>query len=230
MSDDPNKLTGGDYAHKTIKGVLGAIPVAGASASEVFDALVASPVSKRREAWMQDVSERLYKLEQTAEGFSAEDLSENPAFVTTLLNATLIAVRNHQEEKIEALRNAVLNSALAIDVDDSLQATFLDLVDRFNPLHLRLLALLRDPTADENVGAKLSNMTMGSLNQLIEVALPELPANREFMDLIWKDLFDAKLIGTENPHVMMTGPGVLQKRTTTLGDQFLDFISFPDVS
>ncbi len=45
------------------------------------------------------------------------------------MHATIAVLRNHQKEKLEALQNAVLNSAMNIDVDENLQLLFWDLVD-----------------------------------------------------------------------------------------------------
>ena len=58
-----------------------------------------------------------------------------------------MATRNHEQEKIDALRNAVLNSALPHPPDDSLQQTFLAWVDRFTVWHLHSLSLFDDPKA-----------------------------------------------------------------------------------
>jgi hypothetical protein len=41
-----------------------------------------------------------------------ERLATNEAFVTVTMQASQGAIRNHQQAKLEALRNAVLNSAL----------------------------------------------------------------------------------------------------------------------
>jgi hypothetical protein len=50
-----------------------------------------------------------------------------------------------QAEKIEALRNAVLNSAAPVHPDADNQAIIMNLIDRFTPSHMRLLALWDNP-------------------------------------------------------------------------------------
>ncbi|HTS57938.1 MAG TPA: hypothetical protein VMH03_10335, partial [Terriglobales bacterium] len=47
----------------------------------------------------------------------------------TVLQATQIALRTHQEEKLEALRNAVVNSTSGQVLEDDVRAVFLNLVD-----------------------------------------------------------------------------------------------------
>jgi hypothetical protein len=70
-----------------------------------------------------------------------ERLSRNEAFVSTALRATEIAVRTHEHEKLEALRNAVMSSALPDAPDDTLQQIFLNHVDSLTPWHLRILTI-----------------------------------------------------------------------------------------
>ena len=53
------------------------------------------------------------------------DLQENEKFFTTLVHASNTAIRNHEEEKLNALRNAVLNSALPGAPSDTMQRAIL---------------------------------------------------------------------------------------------------------
>jgi hypothetical protein len=76
-----------------------------------------------------------------------------------VLQATSIALRNHQKEKLEALRNAVVNSVLPSSADDDIKLMFLDLVDELKVSHLRLLRLLYEPN-------KYSNEKTNFLNEL----------------------------------------------------------------
>ncbi len=87
--------------------------------------------------------------ETTAIGTSGfinvNDLVENEAFVSTTVQASYAAIRAHQAEKLAALRNAVLNSALPTAPNDSLQQIFIKWVDELTVEHLRFLELFRDP-------------------------------------------------------------------------------------
>ena len=48
MMDNPNKTTKGDIAHSIAKSGIGAIPVIGSLASEIFGLIVTPPLEKRR--------------------------------------------------------------------------------------------------------------------------------------------------------------------------------------
>jgi hypothetical protein len=67
--------------------------------------------------------------------------------VDAVVSTTRVIEHTHQEEKIKVLRNAVLNSVAADAPDADTQAIFLNLLDRYTPSHLRLLALINDPPA-----------------------------------------------------------------------------------
>ena len=67
--------------------------------------------------WLNDLARRLEELEETVEGFAVEALVEDDEFITALTTATLIAIRNHEEEKLATLRSAVVNVALRNEPD-----------------------------------------------------------------------------------------------------------------
>ena len=113
----------GDYAHAATKGMLGCVPGVGAAVAEGFNRIVQPPIEKRRGEWMERVTEAIQRLQDEAK-IKPEDLQNNEAFISTVLQASQIAQRNHQQEKIDALRNAVLNSALPSAPDDSRQQMF----------------------------------------------------------------------------------------------------------
>ena len=81
------------------------------------------------------------------DGLSLESLAGNDVFTGAVVMATRTVEHTHQAEKIEALRNAVLNSAAPSAPDADTQAVIMALIDRFTPSHLRLVTLWDDPPA-----------------------------------------------------------------------------------
>jgi hypothetical protein len=102
----------GDVAQEIVKAAISAAPLVGGPAAEIFGMVIAPPLQRRQAAWMDEVAEGLKQLEGKVEGFKIENLKENEQFVSTVLAATQAAIRTHQQEKREALRNAVLNVAV----------------------------------------------------------------------------------------------------------------------
>jgi len=126
-----------DVRHATVKGLLAIVPGFGGPASELMG-LLSSPLAQRRDDWFADLARRLRDLEGRVEGFRFENLDQNEQFISATQQATLAAMRTHQAEKLDALKNAVLNIAVGREREDR-QTNFIALVDRFTPAHLKVL-------------------------------------------------------------------------------------------
>ncbi len=124
-----------DVLHSLTKGAVSSIPIAGGVLGETFSLLVKSPVEKRRDEFLEDLFKRIKKLENKNNEFKIENLQKNDIFISALIHAIQIAVKNHQKEKIEMLRNAVINSA-TIQNPNSEKLFFLNLIDEITPLHI----------------------------------------------------------------------------------------------
>jgi hypothetical protein len=144
------------------------------------------------------------------------------------MHASQAALRNSQKEKLTALRNAVLNAALPNPPEESIQQMFVNFIDSLTVWHLKLLDLVQNPEE----WARRHNHTFpelmaGGFSHIIESAFPELHGRRDFYDQLGKDLAYRGLANTDHLHVMSTGQGLLQKKTTSMGDRFLKFITSP---
>jgi hypothetical protein len=208
----------GDVTHALAKAGVSAVPLIGGSAAELFALVIQPPLERRRAGWMERVGEGLKELEER--GLDIESLKDNEEFVSAVMQASQIAMRTHQEEKLHALRNAVLNVASGQAPEEALQQMFLNFIDVFTEWHVRLLTLFRDPPTQ-------SGMLAGGLDHVIENTHPELQGRREFYDSVWRDLYLRGLVNTETLHVTMSAGGLAQKRTSRHGDMFLAFIAKP---
>lgn len=226
----PPKPDSGDVAHTIVKAGLSAIPMVGGPAAELFSALIIPPLAKRRDKWVQSIAEGLEELRAKIEGFDVEALRDNPAFVTAVMHATQAAIRNHQEEKLEALRNAVLNVACANAPHEDLQLMFLNFVDTLTPWHLRILRFFQNPTGyGAAKGIKYPAWHMGGPSTVLEYTFQELRGQRGFYDQVVSDLFSRGLMNSDTSalHTTMTAAGMFDKRITPMGENFLRFISSP---
>ncbi len=214
----PPKPSKGDTAHALAKAGISAIPMIGGPGAELFQHIVQPPIEKRRVEWMGYVGEKLIELE--SRGVDIGQLSENEEFVSAVLHASQIAIRTHRQEKREALRNALFNIASGKAPEESLQQIFLEYIDAFSELHVQLLKFFQTPP-------NTSNVMMGALSSVIEQGMPNLKGKRQAYGQVWNDLIARGLLDNVGLHVMMTGQGLAGKRTTELGDAFLDFISEP---
>jgi hypothetical protein len=231
MSDatDIPKPGRGDALHAFARAGLGSAPIVGAAAAELFNWFIKAPLERRRDEWMAEVGERLKELEEK-HGLNLADLQTDEAFVDTVLQASQVALRSAQREKREALRNAILNSALHHGPDESEQQMFLHLIDRFTPWHLRMLDFFNDPPAwfDHHKKARPEYHIGSCLDTVLQVAYPKLKPREPFYTQVCGELDNSGLFSRGmNLKTMMTADGWTASRTTERGKAFLRFIREP---
>ena len=199
-----------DVAHSIAKGVVSEIPMIGGPVSELLGLLI-SPIAERRDGWLTDLQRRLHELEAQKEGFCFSDLSKNERFVSAVLQATTAAARTHKKEKREALRNAVLNVATGDGLSEDVEALFLNFIDSFTTVHLKVLGLFagRDPT----IRAQLATA-------------------RDLTDPVVLDLASHGLVIDPRPYVARGRESsnalvVDSWKLSRFGEQFVWFISIP---
>ena len=196
----------------TAKTVLSAIPC-GSLITNVYDAVKGGCLEKRRVKWQEIVEERLSNIEKTL-----EEIGTNEAFTTTLVKATEVAMKTASEEKIEYLANAVLNS-VETQLEEEKMIIFLSLIDQYTVSHIKILDYFNNP---KKYGADASNYIMGSPKDILFQKLPELKT--PLFNKMFKDLYQDGKVTSDSLDCTMTGSGMVAKRTSALGDDFLNFI------
>lgn len=225
FSEEPKK-SAGDVAYTVVKAAVSAAPVVGGPAAELLGLIFGPPLEKRRERWLEQLADAVKEVQAKASELTPDKLSQDEAFVTTALRATEIAVRTHQKEKLDALRCPVVSAALPNAPDETIQQIFLNHVDTLTAWHLRMLAFFRDPQGwGQQHQITYPTWTAGSPATVLEHSVPELAGRRGFYDQIVSDLEQRGLMRSAALHTTVTGPAMFSSRTTSLGNQFLDFIS-----
>ena len=208
-----------DIGYSMLRAGLSVIPLVGGPTVELIQFVLQPPLEKKRDTWMKKVGEASTELFES-QGVSLEDLSNNEVFIDSVIHATHIAYRNSQDEKQEALKNAVIQSGLPHPIEQSLQQIFLNLIDVFTVWHIKLLQLYQNPEKWEKENNKqFERLYSGSVSHILESAYPELKLRRDFYDQVWKDLYQKGLVTNDYLHGMLTGRGIFAKRTTKLGDE-----------
>lgn len=203
-----------DTAEIAAKTALSVIPVGGALVTSVYDIVKGNCLSKRQEKWKETLEERLSKLE-----CALEDIGNNELFTTALVKSTEIAMKTSREEKMAYLANAVINS-LDPDIDEEKLIVFLSLLDKYTISHIKIIYFFNNPKRFDGVSS--SSYMMGSPTTPLFQIYPEL--NNGLFKKIYDDLYTDGMVNTESLNVTMTGSGMVAKRTSQLGDEFLDFI------
>lgn len=212
----PPTRTKADIAHSVIKAGLSAIPMIGGPATELFQHVVQPPLDRRRQEWMNSIGEKLLQLE--SQGLDLAALRDNEEFISAVMQASQIALRSHQNEKLEALRAAISNVALGQSPGDAELHMMLGLVDNLSVLQIEILRVFQRPEVPPS-------MSMGGLSNVLEHNLPKLRGQEHLSRQLWRDLYARGLVEPEGMNTTMSESGLAQKRTTHLGDIFIQFIS-----
>lgn len=223
---DPALESDGEKLHRGARIALGLVPGVGGALVEVFNSVIESPLTKRRWETMIQLGEVINDLLE--QGVVTEaGLQENDAFISTVAEVCAISLRNHESVKLEALRNAVKNSALPGCPSDDYRQLFLNFVDVCTVTHIRLLHLFLDPESWIARDGKQfpSSWNMGGIDQVIEFALPELKGQDAMYKIIWKDLYQRGLINTDSLGTTMSAHGMKASRTTPMGSALIQFLS-----
>ena len=207
------KSNASDIAHNLARAGLSGIPVVGGPASELFSLVITPSLERRRDKWIESIAKALKALEEKVEGFNIENLRNNESFISTVMHASRVAMRNHQKEKLEALKNAVLNTTLPDAPDEDLRLMFLEFIGALTPLHLKTLTFLDHQW-----------MTYHKF----EENFSQLTKHQSLCDTIVRDLYSRGLTDLR-PTSDAAGVVIVQRKcnTTDLGKAFLKFITSP---
>ncbi len=135
----PPETSSSDTAHLVTKAVLSFVP----GASDLFEYFVKPPLEKRLEKWREEVAQALIDLQEN-KGVKLDELRDNDLFISIISQATTIALRSHQKEKLEALKSAITSSIISSSIEDDVQLSFIRFIDELTPSHVNLLRFLID--------------------------------------------------------------------------------------
>jgi len=200
------------------------------SSLSVFSNIVGFSISNNLKKYVYSLAEDMVRLESEISDFKIENLRNNDFVATTVLQSIQIAVRNYQNEKHEALRNAVLNTAINQERADE-KLTYLRYIDELSPLHIKILKFLENNSPDlVNIYEKNKNTVTeqyGSQDPLIEYFENQIPESKDSSHIYIRDLMNRSLLNWER---MMLGHDLLNvaiNGVSESGHSFLRFIESP---
>jgi hypothetical protein len=142
------KRTNADFAHagasmlvsgaSAAASILTGSPIVGAS--EMFSFLFASPFEKRREQWMESVTEIVREI-QNKRLIALESLRDNEEFQTLFMQASQIAIRTHLKEKRELLLGSLVDFIEQKHVFN-VTSSYLTIIEQLQPEHIQVLLKL----------------------------------------------------------------------------------------
>lgn len=161
-----------------------------------------------------------------------ERLAQYEAFTTAFLHASQIAMRTHQQEKLDALHNVVLNVAAETAPDASMQVMFLDALDTLTPWHLLLLDCIADPIGwSARRQYPLAPGYTPDASTIFGAFFRDTMPVRGFDTQLLQDLYNCGLAANNvNPRGQLVLHGVEDTipHITEMGAHFLKFINSPE--
>jgi hypothetical protein len=212
-----------------VAGTVGSIPipVAGGVLGAAFEMMADRGLNKRRDAWENTVVTAINQLIERNKA-----LADSEVLMTAVVKAGRIALATHQQEKLDSLRNAVLNSVAPGAPNDDDQARFFRLIDDLTQAHIVVLRFLEasGETLRGLPAARRPRPLEGSselvrMGDLFKVVSPEIGEDQEWRDLLMYDLSTARLaVGMSSLDDNYTQLSDQRNFATGLGRRFLTFI------
>ena len=211
-----------------VKIALGFVPGVGGALAEIADH-VNNNLARRQEFWMIQVSKAINDLQKSA-GLSINELMSNDVFTSFLLQATPIALRNHQRAKLEILKNALASVGNPEFSDEDLAFQLLRYIDELTVSHLVILSTISE-MSDAFKAVKSMQQAFEQLMHREFAGLSPLIARTYLRDLDARGLVNA--IDLEDlPDFESKGVYIAAEQSerhplqlTELGVRFLAFVS-----
>ena len=216
-----------EAAAALIKGAVSAIPIAGSVISEVGN-LYLNPLEKRKQEWMNEVCRTIEDIQNRFSRLPAS-LEADEAFISFLYQTTIIAFKNHQQEKLKALSNALVSAADPENVSEDLTFQFIRYIDDLSVTHLKILAGL-ERHAGQLMRLKKLEQVYGQFQSLTGLSIDRAMFRSFIQDLDSRLLI---LIGDidDFPEYASKRSGLLLQKSkthplevTALGLMFLEFV------
>lgn len=176
-----------------------------------------------------DLADAINQLLQSQSN-CVEELRDNDEFQSLLLQSYLTVVQTHQQEKLEAVRNVLLNSAVGTNLAFDTQAMFLNMLHQYTPTHLKLLSIMDNPRKQfEDLGIDVASITrtekFGRTHLMMVALLPDYSEEGEVYLKMCTDLHAAGLIPRNQVHFEQFV--ALEGQLTNLGKRFVRFVLNP---
>ncbi|MEX1013876.1 MAG: hypothetical protein WDZ80_01830, partial [Candidatus Paceibacterota bacterium] len=162
-------------------------------------------------------------------GQSPQELEANEEFVSALLNATPVAIKTHQKEKVRALKNALINIGNPDDEDFEMSQQFIRYIDELSVMHLKVLAGLEKHAGQIDRKEKMEQV-YSDLVKRAGLKIERLPFRSIIEDLktrfliLTGDIDEYPEFATKSETLVTDQSGIRPLTVTKLGRTFLNFI------
>lgn len=134
---------------------------------------------------------------------------------------------NPYQEKLEAFRGILINSAIRKDLSEEEKEYFLNLLDNLTVLHIRVLKFMMDPSRYMQTDAITGDLIEDRISGALRAAIPNI--SLEIIQSAFNDLYQRNLIKKMESLVSISKDGVLNisNGLMALGSTLIEFCTVP---
>lgn len=217
-----------DATIATAKGIVGATPMVGSILSEYISLAQDKVADKRMNDWKGMVEIQLSKLRT-----DLNQIAESEFFYSCVQIATANAMRAHQTEKRQLFANALYHS-VTLDLDEDKKLLFLSLLNQYTLTGIILLKYYSEDHYREgdyvHHSGMLTTYSIGGTEYPIKSIMEgnlQLQDD-EYVMILSNQMVNDSLISSIDFRMPISPKDARSKRTTKLGDEFLEFIICDD--
>lgn len=192
----------------------------GSIATRLIDEYLPDAFNQRKEEFVSMLNDRLDNVDQEV----IEKLRDDDSFMFLVAKILRKVSDEPNKEKLDLYANVVSNLVELQSIEADKKIMFINFLGDLTSRHIKVLAVLRSPEEClENEGIKL-NITMGGVSTMLERLIPDYKTNEAFYKNVIKDLYSSHLTTLQELGTTMSYDGVVAKRTSSFGDEFLEFV------
>jgi hypothetical protein len=162
---------------------------------------------------MLEVTSIVNKLESKYH-IDLDTLKSDENFISLLLRASGVAIKTHQKERVNALRNLLLNSVVDRDTTEDQKHLFLSLVDEQTISHFKILSLSQGGICWMPINGQDDKRGFGVWVELAKVLCREFDEFSEKEDFIYQIITDL-----QNKQLLRSVRIPIEYRTAKFGEE-----------
>lgn len=215
----------GEHVFNIFTAALASVPI-GASFASLLKDYIPDARFKRIDRFAKQVAEDLKRLSDKIDA----DYITKDEFAYMFEQSFRGVAQNYQEEKIEAFRAILLNSAIRKDVIQEEKEFFLSLVNNLSVVHIRILKFLANPEDYISEQGINRDSIQGGFRDIFRTLMPELETM--IVESAFGDLYQLGFTTTDKTifHTSTSQSGmqlVGGSRAEELGRRFIEFCISP---
>jgi hypothetical protein len=207
--------------------VVGALPVFGSVIADISGGMLAQKREARQHEFNNSVAAAVEELSGRVNGLSPETLVASSEFLAAYEKVTRVAAETASDVKRARLARVLSNMGPWNDIEETKRQQFLDLVTRYDDIHVFLLRYFRAPTKWLEANAPLwdpNKYMMAGIGTILgEHVFRDFPDWTQTVEPVLAVL-KADGLTDVSLHTSMSSQGTVEARNSQRGNDFLRFL------